>query len=91
MFTDDPAMAFFLHVQGFKSNISDGDVMYLGYDNNGKEYTSIGQELVKNKTMNLEDVSMHSLLKWLRENRDEADRLMHLNERYIFFEERKIS
>ena len=64
--------------------------MYLGYaDNNGKEYTSIGQELVKNKTMNLEDVSMHSLLKWMRENRDEADHLMHLNERYIFFKKSK--
>ena len=91
VYVDDPAMAFFLHVQGSGRVIfPDGDVMYLGYaDNNGKEYTSIGQELVKNKTMNLEDVSMHSLLKWLRENRDEADRLMHLNERYIFFEERK--
>ena len=37
----------------------------------------------------LEDVSMHSLLKWMRENKDEADYLMHLNERYIFFKERK--
>ena len=91
VYVDDPAMAFFLHVQGSgRVILPDGDVMYLGYsDNNGKEYTSIGQELVKNKVMKLEDVSMHSLLKWMRENKNEADYLMHLNERYIFFKERK--
>ena len=63
--------------------------MYLGYaDNKGKNYFSIGKELVKRVEINLENISMQSIMKWMRQNKDEAKALMNMNERFIFFKER---
>jgi len=90
-YIDDPALAYFLHVQGSgKIILSDGGVMYIGYsDNNGKQYTSIGKILLENGEILQKDISMQSIHTWMNENPEKANQIRHLNERYIFFEERK--
>ena len=90
-YIDDPAQAYFLHVQGSgKILISDEEVMYVGYaDNNGQNYTSIGKILIDSGEILQEDISMQSIQSWMKNNPIKANEIMHLNERYIFFKERK--
>ena len=90
-YIDDPAQAFFLHVQGSgRLLFPDGQTMYVGYaENNGRPYTSIGKELINRGEILKEDVSMQSIQAWMKNNLNKAQSLRHLNDRYIFFEERK--
>jgi len=89
-YIDDPAQAFFLHIQGSgKIVLPNGEVMYVGYaDNNGKNYTSIGKILLENNEILQEDISMQVIKAWMQKNPKKANEIRHLNERYIFFEER---
>ena len=85
----EPGEAFILHVQGSaRIRLADGAVMRVSYaGRNGRPYTSIGRLLVQRGVMDLETMTLETLMGWLRDHPDEARALMRRNESYIFFRE----
>ena len=91
-YIDDPARAYFLHIQGSgRIKLPNGKTISLGYDgDNGKEYFSIGRSLIKEGIISKEKMSMQAIIKWMEDNSEAAIALRHKNERFIFFKERNI-
>jgi membrane-bound lytic murein transglycosylase A len=85
---DDPADAFFLHIQGSgRVRLEDGGVLRVGYAGwNGFPYVAIGRFLVEDGTLQREQVSMQAIRGWLAQaGPDAAAALMARNPSYIFF------
>ena len=89
-YIDDPALAYFLHIQGSGViALKSGEKLSVGYaGDNGKNYYSIGKELIKDGIIKKEDMSMQAILAWMRNNKLAALELMQKNKRFIFFKER---
>ena len=89
VWVDDFIDAFLLHIQGSgRVFLEDGSVMRVGFaGSNGHPFHAIGRELVRTGQLSREEVSMPSILDWLRAHPDEARALMATNPRYIFFRE----
>ncbi len=85
LYVDDPAMLFFLHVQGSgKVRLTDGSMVGLQYaGQNGYEYVPIGKILKERGE--LEQLSMQSIRTWLNTHPGEADEVMNQNPSYVFF------
>jgi membrane-bound lytic murein transglycosylase A len=85
---DDPADAFFLHIQGSgRVALAEGGVLRLGYAGwNGHPYFAIGRVLVEQGLLPREQVSMQAIWAWMAEaGPDQAAALMARNPSYIFF------
>jgi membrane-bound lytic murein transglycosylase A len=85
---DDPADAFFLHIQGSgRVRLDDGAVLRLGYAGwNGHPYFAIGRTLVEQGVLTREAVSMQAIRAWMTQaGPAEAAALMARNPSYIFF------
>jgi len=82
--------AYIVTVQGSgKLRLADGSFFEIGYAaNNGYEYTSIGQELIKNGEIQPEQLSLQGLIRFFREHPDKLDKYLPLNQRYVFFQPR---
>jgi membrane-bound lytic murein transglycosylase A len=89
LWVDDTVDAFFLHIQGSgRVRMKDGSVVRVGYDgHNGHSYYAIGRELVRRGVMEVKDVSMQSIRRWLEDHPAEAEGVMARNAAYIFFRE----
>ena len=89
-YIDDPALAYFLHIQGSGViTLKSGEKLSVGYaGDNGKNYYSIGKELIEDGIIKKEDMSMQAILVWMRNNKLPALELMQKNKRFIFFKER---
>jgi len=89
-YIDDPALAYFLHIQGSGViALKSGEKLSVGYaGDNGKNYYSIGKELIEEGIIKKEDMSMQAILVWMRNNKLAALELMQKNKRFIFFKER---
>ncbi|MAU29278.1 MAG: hypothetical protein CMJ07_08855 [Pelagibacterales bacterium] len=89
-YIDDPALAYFLHIQGSGViTLKSGEKLSVGYaGDNGKNYYSIGKELIEEGIIKKEDMSMQAILVWMRNNKLAALELMQKNKRFIFFKER---
>ena len=89
-YIDDPALAYFLHIQGSGViTLKSGEKLSVGYaGDNGKNYYSIGKELIEDGIIKKEDMSMQAILVWMRNNKLAALELMQKNKRFIFFKER---
>ena len=89
-YIDDPALAYFLHIQGSGLiTLKSGEKLSVGYaGDNGKNYYSIGKELIEDGIIKKEDMSMQAILVWMRNNKSAASELMQKNKRFIFFKER---
>lgn len=85
----DPFELYFMHVQGSgRLLFPDGSIMALGYDGtNGYPYISLGKLLLQKGMINPEDVSMETILAWLRDHPDQAFNLLHHNQSFVFFKE----
>ncbi len=83
----DPLDLFFLHVQGSGIiELPDGSRLLASYAaDNGRPYTSIGKVLINEGILTREEVSLASIRKYLTENPDQRKRILHCNERFIFF------
>jgi len=92
-YIDDPARAYFLHIQGSgRIKLPSGKIISIGYDgDNGKEYFSIGRSLIKEGLISKENISMQTITKWMQENIEKAELLRYKNKRFIFFKERNNS
>jgi membrane-bound lytic murein transglycosylase A len=87
VFLKDPIDAYLLHVQGSgRIRLPDGSLRAIRFaGSNGLEYRSIGKFLVDKRIMPLEQVTMVSIRKYLKEHPEEQQRVLHQNPRYIFF------
>lgn len=85
---DDPADAFFLHIQGSgRVVLAEGGVLRLGYAGwNGQPYVAVGRALVEQGALPREAVSMQAIRAWMAQAGPErAAALMARNPSYIFF------
>jgi membrane-bound lytic murein transglycosylase A len=87
LWVDDPVDAFVLQIQGSgRVTLEDGSLVRVGYaGGNGRVYTAIGRELVKDGAMTVEDATMPAIRAWLDAHPAEAEAMMARNESYVFF------
>jgi membrane-bound lytic murein transglycosylase A len=83
----DPFEAYIITVQGSgRLKLADGSYFDIGYHgNNGYEYTSIGQHLVDQNLIEPSQLSLQGLIRFFREHPEQLQRVLALNERYVFF------
>ncbi len=83
----DPIDLFFLHIQGSgKIVLDNGETVNVHYDiTNGRPYRSIGNLLMEKGKIDRSRISMQTIAAYLRENPQEADRILNHNPRYVFF------
>jgi len=87
LYLPDKVELFFAHIQGSaRVRLRDGKICRLTYaGRNGYPYTTIAKVIVAEGHMALGDIHLESLKAWLRANPVYAERLMRLNQSYIFF------
>lgn len=85
----DPVDLFFLQVQGSgRIKLPDGGRLRVGYGGkNGREYSSVGLELVNRGVFEAHQVSADVIRNWVRENPEEGRELLWVNDSYVFFRE----
>jgi len=85
----DPFEAFFLEIQGSgRLRLPDGGIMRIGYaSQNGRGYVAIGRVLLDRGELQKGQVSMDSILAWLRSHPGEAPALLAANPSVVFFRE----
>lgn len=83
----DPLDAYIAHVNGSAFiRLEDGELYRLGYaGKNGRRYTSLGQELVKDRKLARDDVSLSSIRRWAHEHPGEVEDYLARNDSYVFF------
>lgn len=85
----DPLDAFIAHVNGSAFvELPDGGMIKLGYaGKNGREYVSLGGELVKDKQLKADRVSLATIREWAAKHPDRVTEYLHRNDSYVFFTE----
>jgi len=86
---DDPVDVFFLQVQGSgRVKLDTGGWLRVGYGGaNGREYSSVGLELVNRGVYQPHQVSADVIRNWVRDNGEDGRQLLWANESYVFFRE----
>lgn len=86
---DDPVDVFFLQVQGSgRVRLDDGGTIRVGYAGaNGRDYSSVGLELVERGIYEPHQVSADVIRNWVRTNGEEGRELLWANESFVFFRE----
>lgn len=86
---DDPVDVFFLQVQGSgRVKLDTGGVIRVGYGGaNGREYSSIGSELVSRGVYEPHQVSAEVIRNWVRNNGEKGEQLLWANDSFVFFRE----
>jgi membrane-bound lytic murein transglycosylase A len=82
---------FFLHIQGSGTiKLESGKIIGVGYTaQNGYEYSSIGDYMIKHFGMKKHKLSLKFIKQWLKKNPDKADEVLHSNKSFVFFIEQK--
>ena len=83
----EPIDAFLAHVNGSAFvRLPDGSMARFGYaGNNGREYTSLGKELVAAGHLEHGEVSIPTIRRWAADNPGLVQEFLDRNERYVFF------
>jgi len=86
---DDPVEKFFLQVQGSgRVKLAEGGAMRVGYGGkNGREYRSIGKELIRRGIFEPYQVSAQVIQRWVQRNPIDGPELLRYNPSYVFFRE----
>lgn len=85
----DPVDLFFLQVQGSgRIKLPDGTAMRVGYGGkNGRNYSSVGLELVRRGIFESHQVSADVIRNWVKQNPRAGRELLWVNDSYVFFRE----
>lgn len=85
----DPVDAFILHVQGSgRIRLAEGGTTRVGFAAaNGHSFFAIGRALVERGALPKGKASMQEIRAWLKAHPEEAQAVMQMNRRYIFFRE----
>lgn len=92
-YVDNKVDLFFLHIQGSgRVQLDTNETINIGYGGqNGREYFAIGKQLVADKEIEQEKISLQTIRQWLENNPEKSDTILNLNKSYIFFEESNTS
>ncbi|MFH1614695.1 MAG: MltA domain-containing protein [Planctomycetota bacterium] len=84
----DEFEAYVAHVQGSaKLKMADGQMRTVGYAaSNGREYKSVGQELVKDGLLSSKGLSLQAMIDFFKNNPYMVNKYICRNPRFIFFE-----
>jgi membrane-bound lytic murein transglycosylase A len=84
----DPFETYIAQVQGSaKIRTPDGKLMTVGYAaNNGLEYNSVGQELIKDGVLAKEGLSLKAMIDYFKANPQKVDEYVNRNPRFVFFQ-----
>ena len=93
LWAKDDIELFFLHIQGSGLGVlENGQKIEISYDgNNGFEYQSIGQLMVKRGLIDKKKANATEIKKWLRENTEKKVKIFNSNRRFIFFKTNAIN
>ena len=85
----DAFETYIAHVQGSaKVRLPDGRLQTVGYAaNNGHEYRSVGQEMVKDGVIGSDQLSLSAMIDFFKQNPDMVDTYVRRNPRFVFFRE----
>jgi len=85
----DAFEAYIAHVQGSaKARLPDGQLATVGYAaNNGHEYQSVGQAMVKDGIIGSDQLSLSAMIEYFKANPDMVDTYVRQNPRFVFFRE----
>ena len=85
----DRLEAYLVQVQGSASlQLTDGSTMTVGYaGSTDYPYTSLGKELVNEGIFTLEELTLPLLIDYFRSHRDQLDKYISRNDRFVFFRE----
>jgi membrane-bound lytic murein transglycosylase A len=83
----DPFEVYIAHVQGSaKLRLPDGKLATVGYAaNNGHEYKSVAQELVKDGKIPPDQISLSAMIDYFKKYRDQVKTYVRRNARFVFF------
>ena len=83
----DPFDAFVLHIQGSGIiRLPDGSRRGVHYAvNNGRDYRSIGKYLVDTGRMQLAEVTMDTIRRYIDQHPGEREQILHHNDSFVFF------
>ncbi len=83
----DAFEAYITHVQGSaKARLPDGQLTTVGYAaNNGHEYRSVGQQMVKDGVIGSDQLSLSAMIEYFKANPDQIDTYVRRNPRFVFF------
>jgi membrane-bound lytic murein transglycosylase A len=78
---------YFLQIQGSgKADLGGGDIVSILYDGqNGRQYKSLGKQLIDKGAIEKENMSMPAIREYLRSHPEEVVPLLNQNPSYIFF------
>jgi membrane-bound lytic murein transglycosylase A len=78
---------YFLQIQGSgKADLGGGDIVSVLYDGqNGRQYRSLGKQLIDKGAIAKENMSMPAIREYLRQHPDEVVPLLNQNPSYVFF------
>jgi membrane-bound lytic murein transglycosylase A len=78
---------YFLQIQGSgKADLGGGDIVSILYDGqNGRQYKSLGKQLIDKRAIAKENMSMPAIREYLRSHPEEVVPLLNQNPSYIFF------
>jgi len=87
MWLSDPFEVYIVHVQGSaKIRMPDGKLVTVGYAaNNGHDYTSIREELIKDGKIPSDKISLATIIDYFKEHPSEVAQYTQRNKRYVFF------
>ncbi len=83
----DPLDAFIAHVNGSAFiELEDGEQIAFGYaGKNGREYTSLGKELIRDEKLAPSQLSLSGIRAWAREHPGKIDEYLRRNDSFVFF------
>lgn len=83
-----PVDRLFMEIEGSGViKLSNGESIYLGYaGENGAPYTSIAKVLIDRGIMTRDNASKKAITRYLKENPEKANNLIHKNKSFVFFE-----
>lgn len=87
VYLGDPFETYIAQVQGSaKVRLPDGDITTVGYAaNNGHEYRSVAQELVRDGKIPSDEISLATMIAYFKRYRDQVQTYVRRNPRFVFF------
>jgi membrane-bound lytic murein transglycosylase A len=84
----DPFEVYIAQVQGSaKIRTPDGNLTTVGYAaNNGHEYNSVPQEMIKDGVMGKESLSLQTMINYFKANPQKVNDYVYRNPRFVFFQ-----
>ena len=84
----DPFETYIAHVQGSaKLRLPDGELTTVGYAaNNGHEYQSVAQELVKDNKIPADKISLAAMIDYFKRYKNQVSTYVRRNARFVFFQ-----